>query len=108
MNRWRNLADEADRKRTDQSFMVPVDDIRVNAYDLRGRAIWQRDAFSEPLKIVLPEPGHHEEQTIHTEAISKNKAFKLVLFIQTYRQGKNQYVKLLLANWSSPHLATSF
>ncbi|GAA4407026.1 class I SAM-dependent DNA methyltransferase [Nibrella viscosa] len=32
--RWRHLDAEADRVRTDQSFLVPVDDIRANAYDL--------------------------------------------------------------------------
>ncbi|GAA4462432.1 class I SAM-dependent DNA methyltransferase [Nibrella saemangeumensis] len=32
--RWLNLDAEADRSRTEQSFLVSVDDIRANAYDL--------------------------------------------------------------------------
>lgn len=32
--RWSNLADEESRTRKDQSFLVPVEDIRANDYDL--------------------------------------------------------------------------
>ena len=32
--RWQNLDAEADRTRQDQSFLVPIDDIRANDYDL--------------------------------------------------------------------------
>ena len=32
--RWQNLADEITRTRKDQSFLVPVEDIRANDYDL--------------------------------------------------------------------------
>ncbi len=32
--RWGNLAAEKDRKRTEQSFLVPVEEIRANGYDL--------------------------------------------------------------------------
>ena len=32
--RYKNLAGEADRKRTDQSFLVPVEEIREKGYDL--------------------------------------------------------------------------
>lgn len=34
LKRWNNLDGETDRKRTDQSFMVPADEIRKNDYDL--------------------------------------------------------------------------
>ena len=34
ITRFRNLKDEADRKRTDKSFFVPVKEIRENGYDL--------------------------------------------------------------------------
>lgn len=34
VNRFNNLSAEMDRKRTDKSFMVPVDEIRDNDYDL--------------------------------------------------------------------------
>ena len=34
IKRWHNLADESKRKKTDKSFMVPVDDIRKEKYDL--------------------------------------------------------------------------
>ena len=34
INRWKHLADEESRSRKDQSFFVPVDEIRGNDYDL--------------------------------------------------------------------------
>ena len=34
IERFKNLEGEADRKRTEQSFLVPVDEIRENRYDL--------------------------------------------------------------------------
>ena len=34
INRWKHLADEEGRSRKDQSFLVPVDEIRGNDYDL--------------------------------------------------------------------------
>jgi type I restriction enzyme M protein len=34
LQRWQNLDAEADRTRKDQSFFVPVDEIRQNDYDL--------------------------------------------------------------------------
>lgn len=34
LERWCNLADESERTRTEQSFLVPVDEIREQGYDL--------------------------------------------------------------------------
>lgn len=34
INRFKNLGQEEDRKRTDQSFLVPVEEIREKDYDL--------------------------------------------------------------------------
>lgn len=76
---------------------------------LLGRAVWQREDFSMPLSISIPKPGpgHYDEQVIHTETIG-TKTFTLMLFVQSYRQGSAQYVKLLLANRSTRHPATRF
>lgn len=56
VNRWRNLAGEADRKRTDQSFLVPVDDIRANAYDLSinryKEVVYEQKEYDTPDVII--------------------------------------------------------
>ena len=56
VNRWRNLDGEADRKRTDQSFMVPIDDIRANAYDLSinryKEVVYEQKDYDTPETII--------------------------------------------------------
>ncbi|RIV25466.1 helicase [Fibrisoma montanum] len=74
---------------------------------LLGRAIWQREGFSKQLPITIPKPGSYEEHPLHRETFGK-KTCSLVLFVQSYQQGKVRYVKLLLANRSTPHPATRF
>ncbi|RIV25471.1 SAM-dependent DNA methyltransferase [Fibrisoma montanum] len=56
VNRWRNLAGEVDRKRTDQSFLVPVADIRANAYDLSinryKEVVYEQKEYDTPEVII--------------------------------------------------------
>lgn len=54
--RWRNLPGEATRARTDQSFLVPVDEIRANAYDLSinryKEVVYEQKQFDAPETII--------------------------------------------------------
>ncbi|MEZ0539386.1 type I restriction-modification system subunit M [Fibrella arboris] len=56
VHRWRNLDGEATRQRTDQSFMVPVDEIRANAYDLSinryKEVVYEQKAYETPEAII--------------------------------------------------------
>ena len=54
--RFRNLAGETDRKRTDQSFLVPVEEIRENGYDLsinKYKATEYAPEVFEPVESIL-------------------------------------------------------
>lgn len=54
--RFNNLEAEKERKRTDQSFLVPVDEIRDNGYDLsinRYKAIEYEEVEYEEPKVIL-------------------------------------------------------
>ena len=53
--RWSNLADEENRSRKDQSFLVPVEDIRANDYDL---------SFNKYKEIERVAVQHEDPQTI--------------------------------------------
>lgn len=64
LNRWKNLAAEADRKRTDKSFMVPVEEIRKEKYDLsinRYKEIVYDEVKYDPPKQILAEIMKMEE-----------------------------------------------
>lgn len=54
--RWRNLAGETDRVRTDQSFLVPVAAIRANAYDLSinryKEVIYEQKQYDSPADLL--------------------------------------------------------
>ena len=54
--RYHNLAAEADRARTEQSFMVPADDIRANGYDLSinryKEVVYEEIAYEKPAVIL--------------------------------------------------------
>ena len=61
--RWRNPAGEADRKRTAQSFMVPMDEIVSNDYDLsvnRYREIEYEEIEVEAPEVILAKLGELE------------------------------------------------
>ncbi|GAA3669494.1 type I restriction-modification system subunit M [Microbacterium marinilacus] len=54
--RWQNLAGETDRARTDQSFLVPVDDIRAQGYDLsinRYKEVVHEEVEHRPVADIL-------------------------------------------------------
>lgn len=56
LERWRNRQAEADRKRTDQSFLVPKSDIAENDYDLsvnRYNELEYEAVEYDPPKVVL-------------------------------------------------------
>jgi type I restriction enzyme M protein len=58
IKRWHNLEAEDKRKRTDKSFMVPVDDIRKEKYDLsinRYKEIVYDEVKYDPPKVILAE-----------------------------------------------------
>ncbi len=58
IKRWHNLEAESKRKRTDKSFMVPVDDIRKEKYDLtvgRYKEIVYDEVKYDPPKVILAE-----------------------------------------------------
>ena len=56
VSRWRNLPAETDRQRTDQSFLVPVDDIRANTYDLSinryKEVVYEQKEYDTPEIII--------------------------------------------------------
>ena len=49
VSRFKNLAGETDRKRTDQSFLVPVEEIREKGYTLAFNAYGKKDYVPEEL-----------------------------------------------------------
>ena len=54
--RFNNLKNEIGRKRTDQSFFVPVEEIRKNDYDLsinRYREVEYREIHYDEPKVIL-------------------------------------------------------
>ena len=56
MMRRNNLKNEIGRKRTDQSFFVPVEEIRKNDYDLsinRYREVEYREIHYDEPKVIL-------------------------------------------------------
>lgn len=57
INRWQHLDDEADRKRTDQSFMVPVEEIRHNDFDL---------SFNRYREVVRQQVEHKDPAEVLT------------------------------------------
>lgn len=56
--RWQKREDEAQRERTEQSFLVPVDEIQSNKYDLsinRYKEIVYEEVEYDPPKVILKE-----------------------------------------------------
>ncbi len=55
-DRWNNLDAEKGRKRTDQSFMVPREDIEKNKYDLSinryKEIVYEEESYDPPLTIL--------------------------------------------------------
>lgn len=64
IERWHNLEAEDKRKRTDKSFMVPVDDIRKEKYDL---------SINRYKQIVYDEVKHDKPKDILAEIMKMEK-----------------------------------
>lgn len=65
LERWRNFDTEADRKRTDQSFYVPVSEIRENDYDLsinRYKEVEYEAVEYDPPRVILERLGRLEDE----------------------------------------------
>ena len=56
INRFKNRDKEADRKRTEQSFMVPFDEIKQNDWDLSinryKEVVYEQMEYDSPAKII--------------------------------------------------------
>ncbi len=65
INRWRNPAGNADRKRTEQSFFVPKKEIAANGYDLsinRYKEIVYEEINHDSPKVILEELNKLENE----------------------------------------------
>jgi len=56
LTRFKNLEDEADRQRTEQSFFVPVSEIEANGYDLSinryKEIVYEKVVYDKPQDII--------------------------------------------------------
>lgn len=75
--RFGNLQDEAERKRTEQSFFVPVDEIREQGYDLSINKF--KEVEYEEVEYKSPEEIINDIESIEVEIISELKALKALL-----------------------------
>jgi type I restriction enzyme M protein len=65
LRRWQNLVGEKDRRRTDQSFLVPQSEIRDNDYDLsinRYKEVEYEAVEHDPPKVILERLAKLEEE----------------------------------------------
>jgi len=65
INRWRNRSTEKDRKRTDQSFLVPKSEIAANDYDLsinRYKEVAYEAVKYDSPKVILSRLAKLEEE----------------------------------------------
>lgn len=63
--RWQNLKAESDRKRTDQSFLVPKSGIADNDYDLsinRYKEVEYEEVVYDPPKVILDRLAYLEKE----------------------------------------------
>nr|WP_255157927.1 N-6 DNA methylase [Siphonobacter sp. BAB-5385] len=56
LTRWQNLSEEASRSRTEQSFLVPLEEIRANGYDLSinryKEVVYEAKTYDRPEDII--------------------------------------------------------
>ncbi len=75
IKRYDNLKDEKLRKRTDKSFLVPVEEIRENGYDLSinryKEMVYDEVEYEEPEVIVEKIRGLEEDILLGLEEIEK-------------------------------------
>lgn len=65
VKRWKNVDKEKKRKRTDQSFLVPIEDIREEEYDLsinRYKEIVYEEVEYDPPKVIIEELERLEKE----------------------------------------------
>ena len=65
IQRFHQLDNEAERKRTDQSFFVPVDEIKDNDYDLsinKYKEIEYEKVEYEPTEVILKKINELEKE----------------------------------------------
>ncbi len=80
ISRYNNLAAEADRKRTDQSFFVPVEDIVANDYDLsinKYKEVVYEKVEYEPTDVIMG-----KIEAIETEIQSEFAELKKLLNVK--------------------------
>lgn len=79
INRYNNLDAEVDRKRTDQSFFVPVEDIVANDYDLSinkyKEVVYEKVEF-EPTEVIMDKIEAIESE-IQTELAELKKLLNM-------------------------------
>ncbi len=67
ISRYKNLPAEADRKRTDQSFMVPFEEIKANDWDLSinryKEIVYEEVAYDPPADIIADIKALDAERT---------------------------------------------
>ena len=75
LSRWQNLAGETDRKRTEQSFLVPKDEIASNDYDLsinRYKEVEYEAIEYEDPSVILEKLSNLEiEITVQREQLER-------------------------------------
>ena len=65
LKRWQSREGEGDRARTDQSFLVPKDEIASNDYDLsinRYKEVVYEEVHYDPPKVILKQLARLEEE----------------------------------------------
>lgn len=74
LNRWKNLDTEAKRKRTDQSFLVPKDEIAENGYDLslnRYKEVEYETVEHDPPEVILERLEKLEDEIAEGRSLLK-------------------------------------
>ncbi|NTS42738.1 SAM-dependent DNA methyltransferase [Flavisolibacter sp. BT320] len=75
LQRWKALDKEADRKRTDKSFLVPVSDIHANNYDLSinryKEVVYEQKTYEKPEVIIQQIEALDEERKILLEELKE-------------------------------------
>ena len=77
LQRYHNLKDEADRPRTDQSFLVPFDEIKANDWDLSMNRY--KEIVYDEIEYAAPSEIINDIETLDQERTNALKALKEML-----------------------------
>ena len=77
LERWKNVADEADRARTEKSFLVPFDEIKENDWDLSINRY--KEIVYEEVKYDAPEDIISQIQDLDAERTAALNTLKELL-----------------------------